>query len=843
MRIFINTTYQPRATVPRQPPAMHLLNVDTFKLEYFVSDPPPYAILSHTWGSDSEEVSYRDVLNGRLDSAASRPPKIAGCCKTAKDNGYQYVWIDTCCINKSSSTELNEAITSMFKWYRDAAICYAYLSDVTPEDGSDDFRSHFRSARWFQRGWTLQELLAPLNLRFYNAGWEFVGTKGDLCDLVEEITGISTEYLLGITELHHASVAQRMSWAANRTTKREEDMGYCLLGIFGVFIPMMYGEGSNAFRRLQEEIANKIPDDSILAWGIDTETLAPLTTANPAFRAALAPSPSFFAGSGKIVVKDSLPHASFEMNGGRLRVPLQVTNSANGQIFAVLKCGPEDDSIRVTIRLGAAPGESDGYFRLHCRAGVALTDQKTSATPIWLHLDARHRPSSQPACWFQIPWRSVANLELVDVHPTSCWHKDRALINATVNPAADGIQPILARFRQTSQQSADFVAVLHVDSQAQPRYDLMIALNQTPLEEIAENSETWRDMVSGKDCASNAVMNLKMVLENVHSSSLQRRFVLKPVVVTDKPAVTVNATTAMQLSGVSTMAKTLTRASQEYDADTRTLRHRFKVAQQKVSQAQADLEKIRAEIQELKLKELQAAERHMVEAKSRSRLLDEYCQARKAAVNMQERASDLERFIDIYSGEKIDPEHEETLSLTAGRILPFAIRDGHNHFARLLIDKASDVTVGDDTGAPPLELAVSRGEEGLVQLLLDKGADVSAPNLFGNTPLHHAVHQRLSGIVLLLLEKGASVRAKDPAGETPLDLATRAGYKEILSLLERYRDNETAAQITPASSASHNMPQPFRGQQGPSPLPFLLLQQPTTAAPPVSSSPTILRMS
>ncbi len=809
---------------------MHLLNVDTFKLEYFVSDPPPYAILSHTWGGDSEEVSYRDVLDGRLESATSRPPKIAGCCKTAKENGFQYVWIDTCCINKTSSTELHEAITSMFKWYRDAAICYAYLSDVPPEDGSDDFRSHFRSARWFQRGWTLQELLAPLNLRFYDADWEFIGTKGDLCDLVEESTGIPTEYLLGITELHHASVAQRMSWAAKRTTKRQEDMGYCLFGIFGVFIPMMYGEGDNAFRRLQREIANKIPDDSILAWGIRTE--APIAGSPPPVLAgpALAPSPSFFARFGNIIVKDPLPHSSFEMNGGRLRVPLQVTKYANGQIFAALNCGREGDSGRVGIPLAAAPGEPDGYFRLQGRPLMWCESARTSTTPIWLHLDAGHQPSSQPACWFQIR-RSVPNLELIDVHPESCWHKERALIEGTVDPAADGVQRIFARFRQPSKESADFVAVLQVDAQAQPRCDLMIASNKTSLEEIAENSETWKDMVTGQDCASNAVMNLKIVLGVVHGSSSQRRFLLKPVAVTGNPAVTVNATTAIQLSGASTIVRTLLQASEQFDADTHTLQDKIKTAHHKVSQTQAHLEDLRAGIYELKLKELQVAERHDAEVKSKAGLLEEFSQAKRATVDMQERASGLKRFIDIYTAGKTGPEHEEALSRTAAQILPFAIRDGHDHFARFLVDKASDITIGDDMGTPPLDLAVCRGEEGLVQLLLNKGADVSASDSFGNTPLHRAVHQKLSDIALLLLERGASVTARDPLSLTPLDLAAYHGDKDLLSLLERYRDNATAARTTPAPSPSHDIPPPPQLPTAvpslqPNPNPFDTVKQP-----------------
>lgn len=127
---------------------MRLLNVDTFKLEEFIVNTPPYAILSHTWGKPSEEVSYHDVLNGILDSTTTRPPKLTGCCKQAKADGYQYVWIDTCCINKTSSAELYEAINSMFSWYRDAAICYAYLSDF-PHDGISDFRTNFSLCRWF----------------------------------------------------------------------------------------------------------------------------------------------------------------------------------------------------------------------------------------------------------------------------------------------------------------------------------------------------------------------------------------------------------------------------------------------------------------------------------------------------------------------------------------------------------------------------------------------------------------------------------------------------------------------------------------------------------------------
>ncbi|KAK3365868.1 heterokaryon incompatibility protein-domain-containing protein [Lasiosphaeria ovina] len=149
---------------------MRLLNVETFRLEeFFGIDPPPYVILSHTWGKDDEEVSHRDFLDGKLDLPATRPIKLSGCCQQAQDDGYHYVWIDTCCIDKTNSVELQEAINSMFRWYREAQICYAYLADVPAGHDPEDPESAFSSSRWFIRGWTLQELLASLNLRFYDS--------------------------------------------------------------------------------------------------------------------------------------------------------------------------------------------------------------------------------------------------------------------------------------------------------------------------------------------------------------------------------------------------------------------------------------------------------------------------------------------------------------------------------------------------------------------------------------------------------------------------------------------------------------------------------------------------
>ncbi|OTA70565.1 HET-domain-containing protein [Hypoxylon sp. EC38] len=242
---------------------MHLLSSDCKQIEDFISytEIPPYAILSHTW--HEEEVTYEDW--NKLPRWKVRRKKgfkkIKYCCKQAAKDGLKWVWIDTCCIDKKSSAELTESINSMFRWYQNAAVCYAYLADV-PTD-----LKNLAASRWFTRGWTLQELLAPSEVVFYSDDWHRVGTKSELSSSISKITGIQETYLSG-TDMQSASVGQRMSWAARRQTSREEDIAYCLLGIFDVNMSLIYGEGQKAFQRLQEEIMKAYPEDhTLFAWG------------------------------------------------------------------------------------------------------------------------------------------------------------------------------------------------------------------------------------------------------------------------------------------------------------------------------------------------------------------------------------------------------------------------------------------------------------------------------------------------------------------------------------------------------------------------------------------------
>ncbi|EIW58308.1 HET-domain-containing protein, partial [Trametes versicolor FP-101664 SS1] len=228
-----------------------------------------YAILSHTWRSEKGGGEQSYDARSPPSCILSHPKisdKIKGVCKVAREAGIRLVWNDACCIDKSSSAELSEAINSMYELYRLSQVCYVYLEDVSDDDDPGDQDSRFRRSRWHTRGWTLQELIAPEAVEFLTKTWRLLGTKMGLAVTLEEITGIDFKILTGQATVYSASVARRLSWASLRETTRIEDRAYSLMGIFGIHMSPIYGEGDNAFLRLQEEIVRTIPDQSIFAW-------------------------------------------------------------------------------------------------------------------------------------------------------------------------------------------------------------------------------------------------------------------------------------------------------------------------------------------------------------------------------------------------------------------------------------------------------------------------------------------------------------------------------------------------------------------------------------------------
>ncbi|KXJ86511.1 heterokaryon incompatibility protein-domain-containing protein [Microdochium bolleyi] len=251
---------------------MFLINTTTLRLEYFIGEHiPPYSILSHRW--EDEEVDHQTFKSAHRGANLKGYDKIAAACAQSLRQGIDYTWVDTCCIDKTSSAELTESINSMFAWYEKAVVCFAFLCDVNP-NAQNPSDTTIESSEWLKRGWTLQELLAPRKVEFYASDWTYIATRHELAVKLSLATGIADCYLLDRPagesrrrRVLKASMGERMSWAARRRTTRKEDESYCLLGLFGVNMPLIYGEGGDAFIRLQEEILRHSFDPTLLAWG------------------------------------------------------------------------------------------------------------------------------------------------------------------------------------------------------------------------------------------------------------------------------------------------------------------------------------------------------------------------------------------------------------------------------------------------------------------------------------------------------------------------------------------------------------------------------------------------
>jgi hypothetical protein len=344
---------------------MWLLDTKTIQLTQFLDErkAPFYAILSHTWGD--EEISFHDIQNPDRRAIASKAgfKKIEACCKKAAEENFDYVWVDTCCIDKTNSAELSEAINSMFRWYGNSVVCYAYLVDVESDDDPAGDYNEFRKSRWFTRGWTLQELLAPRSLVFFNNHWEDIGTKKCLEHIISEITGISGTHFrdgywpqspVDMGRLKMISTAQKMFWASYRETTRVEDEAYCLMGLFDINMPMIYGEGPKAFQRLQLEIIKSSQDQSIFCWWRLAEEVV-----NP-----LANSPEDFQLSGSIVcggLSATLEEYSMTQKGLKITLPLMVTNVS---VIGLLNCYRLGDyGSQIAIRFWMNYGEGNAYSR------------------------------------------------------------------------------------------------------------------------------------------------------------------------------------------------------------------------------------------------------------------------------------------------------------------------------------------------------------------------------------------------------------------------------------------------------------------------------------------------
>ena len=491
---------------------MRLLNAHTLHFESFFSDDqtPSYAILSHTWGD--EEVSYQDMMyeevikslspgfedasfQAAVTVAASIQfskvggtptkqrqgyQKIVKTAQISKEKGYDYFWIDTCCIDKTSSAELQEAINSMWRWYQRSAYCLVYLEDFRPteiyleQEGSVNFYAQLLweklpQTRWITRGWTLQELIAPKHVGFYDADWQYYCTKLQGLVQIQRCTKIPWS-VLSTGDLSRCSVAQKMSWAAERTTTRIEDVAYSLMGIFGVHMPMLYGEGKNAFRRLQEHIINASSDDSILAWRSEDSPTSDV-------QGALAQSPRDFKYCHNIIEgENSSASITLEANNWlRLRgLRLRHVKGAEGDLHIELNARSTKSErslvlVGLTLPTLAAGNESHKdiqCIRLYTKRLPVKNWQEVvgqARCEVWLPLRPRvpwdFKPSAVHYYHFQRPTSdsTYQHYTISPIYPTEGWMSEEQTLRTqeSFRPDTDYsvvflLKPVFAAQKHTS---------------------------------------------------------------------------------------------------------------------------------------------------------------------------------------------------------------------------------------------------------------------------------------------------------------------------------------------------------------------------------------------------------
>ncbi|KAG7284272.1 hypothetical protein NEMBOFW57_010636 [Staphylotrichum longicolle] len=355
---------------------MWLINCSNYQLEpndLGSSQSKPYWILSHTWGED--EVNFQDMQSLALSTAKLGFQKIQSMCKLALTSGINYVWIDKCCIDKTSSAELSESINSMFYWYKESERCIAFLNDLAPGAESTT-ENELRGCRWFTRGWTLQELLAPSNVDFYDGQWNLSNITGIRNDILAHPSGTNGDIL------HTVSVATRMSWPAARQPTRIEDKAYCLLGIFDVHMPLLYGERGQAFIRLQQAIAQRENDMSLFAWiALRDNKRLPLST----YSGLLASDPSQFAIPAEIVtIRDALlPAPSWIITNAGIEMTTALDQSTGFEHTIMTRRS------NGTVRIRTVDVRPKSYYRLllHCRMKDPADAEPSGELPclaIWL---------------------------------------------------------------------------------------------------------------------------------------------------------------------------------------------------------------------------------------------------------------------------------------------------------------------------------------------------------------------------------------------------------------------------------------------------------------------------
>jgi ankyrin repeat protein len=738
-----------------------------------------YAILSHTW--QDEEVSLQDIETGR--SAKKKGyEKIKKCCSQAMADGFEYVWIDTCCIDKTSSAELSEAINSMYRWYQEADVCYTYLADVLLE--AEFSKAKFCSSRWFTRGWTLQELIAPLTVIFFDSEWKELGTKASLQQFISDRTGIPSDILLG-QDLEKASVAQRMSWAADRETTRIEDRAYCLLGIFGINMPLLYGEGERAFIRLQEEILRVSDDHSLFAW-----------RSSDSNSGLLATTPAAFLDSGKIVqyIPSNASNTPLTISSKGIILELRVIGIGNrGLGFGILNC----------TEIG-----KEGRF-----IAIYLKD-------VFLTMENFER----------VHYERFELLRLRDFQPVQCPLRRICVLQRRLVQKVRKVKPLRTQQQKVAREELH----LHTNSEQfhEILYDGKQVSKQTELEREADEGALLSCRGTKANVKVNDGLRSLLDLEADVDENVIKRLLARNDVEADRSDSAGRTVLSHAAGGGHEAIVRLLLGRSDIEADRRDSAGRTALSYAAGGgyEAIVGLLLARSDVaaNSIDLKNqtpvLHAADsghedvvwllltRGDVDINQQDRagltllshaamsghisLLKTLLARRDFEPNQRdgqgrtplsyaaENGDEAVVKLLIEQGSMLDPQdtHGQTPLLLAAR-------KGHEVIVKLLIEQGVNLESHCSHGGTSLILAAQFGYGALVKLLIKHGANLESKNVFGLTPLSEAVRIGSEVIVKLLIEQGANLESKDGIGQTPLSKAAANGHEAIVKLLLDYGAN------------------------------------------------------
>lgn len=741
---------------------MHLINTETLKLESFEgSRIPLYAILSHTWGQD--EITFQEIQLGIADTDKRVGyQKITATCQIAKSHGFDYVWVDTCCIDKKSSAELSEAINTMYRWYEDAAICYAYIADVSI-DVSDP--NQFAKSRWFTRGWTLQELIAPSIVVFLDNEWRKIGTKSSLVSEIAGITGIPHDILEG-SDPRSASVAEKMSWASTRQTTRIEDIAYCLLGIFGVNMPLLYGEMEGAFNRLQEEIIKISVDYSIFAWGgIESP-----------FNSLLAMSPAAFSNSTGIrplyLDDDAQGGTAITINNQGIHLKLRISSTtADNTYLALLPCTWQS-GLRVAIVVMRAG--SHRCFRRVFSKRLELVSRES--------FSIFEEENGNPVCFERVNQTRERQLPFV-----------RALTRGNVNLARFLLEKghdfgfqcdmrIIAPSKATNLRDDAAVKLFHKNGAYTGPANLTAPIH---LHLAAHHGrEEVVKLLLEKGADPNVLHDDKAPIH--WAAEFGHKAVVELLIEKGGDA---------EIKDSSGITALYYAAVNKNRAVMELLLKNGVDPESKDKYNRTPLHAAATRGDETLVKLLLDADAN-TEIKTNDGLTPLHVAAHIGHETVVKSLLDADADVEI----------KDNSGWTA---LHYAAVGGHDTVVKLFLEKGIYPDIKDKSDLTPLHTAAQYGDEILVKLFLDAKADAEIKDIYGMTALHAAAGNGHEAVVKLLLERGIDTDLKEEKNRTPLHLAAQNGHITIVKLLienganPNQRDGLNQTPLHLAASHSH----------------------------------------